>query len=829
MTQKKPKIPNEDEGSAEAYLAAIVESSSDAIISKNLDGVITSWNSSAQHIFGYTPEEAIGQHISLLIPPEKMKEEEEIIGKIRQGIRIDHFDTIRRTKSGDLISISVTISPIRNTAGKVIGASKVARNISERAEAERLLKRTNEELEMRVAKRTQQIEHQQAFLKAILENITDAIVACDANGKLNLFNRATKILHGLPVTPVPSSDWAGHYSLYEADGKTPMSQEAVPLYKALHDGHVNDVEMVVAPKDGAPRILLASGQALYNDQGEKLGAVVSMHDITERKAQENALRQSQSFLRTVIDTVADPIFVKDRQHCWIEGNKAFWDLLGGEARARGKSDYDLFPKDQADKFWEGDERVFESGQPHDAEERLRMPDGKDMIIVTRKMPLAMSNGELALVGVIRDLTKERAAEEELRHHRDNLEDMILQQTKDLQDSKERAEAASQAKSDFLANMSHEIRTPMNAIVGLANLLEVQGLSHAKQQDFIKTLKLSAHQLLGLINDLLDVSKIQDQSFRLQVIPFDLKEIITEVINVNLVESKKKNIELIEDFRCGDSNTFLGDPLRIRQVVTNLVSNAIKFTDKGSVRIEVECHDSPVPEILMLQIKVSDTGIGIAEEMIETIFSRFTQADTSLTRKYGGTGLGLSISKMLIEMMGGTIAVTSKTGEGSDFIVQVPLMIYRADLPANENLSLIEERKPLKKASGLRILLVEDYPPNVLVAGSFLEDFGYTYDVASTGREALEMLQNKEYALVLMDVQMPEMDGFMATSLWRENEKQDKKGRRLPIIGMTAHALKGDRERCIEAGMDEYIAKPFSTEELQTKISALLAPAKHKMH
>lgn len=807
---------------AQAYLAAIVKSSSDAIISKNLDGTITSWNAAAESIFGYTANEAVGRNVSLIIPEDRLHEEARIIAKLRSGQSIDHFETVRRAKDGRMIELSITISPIRDGSGVVIGASKVARDITEKKRIERLLQKANEDLEMRVLDRTHALQQQSAFLEAVLDSISDSVVACDENGVLNLFNRSSEDLHSDDSKPIPPEEWASTYHLYHADGKTMLRTEEIPLLRALNEGRVENFEMIVAPPGQEPRTLLASGQAITDRSGKKFGAVVSMHDVTEQKKQEAALKESRAFLRTMIDTVPDPIFVKDDEHRWIEGNVAFWNLVGPEETIRGKTDYDLFPKEQAEQFWEGDNRIFASGKPHDAEERLRTRDGKDILIVTRKMPLTMPDGRKALVGIIRDVTEQRQIEEELQQHRSKLQELVHVQTKNLLEAKERAEASSRGNEEFLANMSHEIRTPMNAVLGIAQILKDGQPAPEKQRELLETLTISAHQILELINNLLDASKIKDSSFSLESVPVCLEEIAAEVISINKIAAQQKNIALEYDYRITGQGNFMGDPVRLRQVIMNLTSNAVKFTASGHVRIEIDIAGR-MPQykdgIVPVQIDVIDSGTGIAADKIESIFERFVQADNTVARKYGGSGLGLAICKQLAEMMGGHISVKSEPGAGSCFTVIVPLQRVDGAEAGERNAGTggaAQTAAPTQKT----VLLVEDYEPNVLVTGMLLEGFGYKYVVASNGKEALERLKEGGIDVVLMDVQMPIMDGFTATRLWRVEEAVAHR-HRIPIIGMTAHALDGDRERCEVSGMDDYVSKPFDAADLKGKIFALL--------
>jgi CheY-like chemotaxis protein len=373
-------------------------------------------------------------------------------------------------------------------------------------------------------------------------------------------------------------------------------------------------------------------------------------------------------------------------------------------------------------------------------------------------------------------------------------------------------------------MSHEIRTPMNAIYGLSQILAASKPLTAKQEQFIQTLQTSSEAMLALINDLLDISKIEASSVELENIPFNLAQLVDDVTSVISVQAKLKHLQVTVEGNLGNESVYLGDPTRLRQVLTNLCSNAVKFTEKGSITIAVNEGDAGKRGLRPVTVEVRDTGIGIAPDQIDAIFQKFVQADSSITRKYGGSGLGLAISKRLIEIMGGTIDVASVPGQGSTFTLRLPL---RPGSPANGKHAPLPltSRKPV--AAQGRILLVEDNYPNVLVATTFLEEFGYSYDVASNGHDALRCLEDGQYDAVLMDVQMPKMNGWDTTRAIREEERAARRAR-LPVIGMTAHALSGDRERCMDAGMDDYICKPFDGNELRAKLKMLI-PEKPRLN
>ncbi len=393
----------------------------------------------------------------------------------------------------------------------------------------------------------------------------------------------------------------------------------------------------------------------------------------------------------------------------------------------------------------------------------------------------------------------------------------------LQKAKETAEKASRAKTDFLAHMSHEIRTPLTAISGIAEIFEKhQGNLDPKQQQLVRTLNSSTQSLKELVSDILDFSKIESGELELEESPFSLQNLFEQVISIVSVKAHEKGIGFRFDYDDVCRQRILGDRARLRQVLINLVGNAVKFTDKGSVEITATRtlkNGEPY-----LRIDVRDTGIGIDSKHFDMIFERFKQADSSVSRKYGGTGLGLPISQRLARLMGGNITVESALGKGSTFTLMLPVRqeeeIAEADSDQSLSHSLTETIREQGVKAQKRILLVEDYEGNVVLLSYLLDNIGCPYDVARTGLEALNMWKQRAYDVILMDVQMPEMDGFTATAQIRRME-QEKSLPRTPIIGMTAHALVGDKEKCIEAGMDSYLPKPIVEIDLKAKIAEYL--------
>lgn len=412
-----------------------------------------------------------------------------------------------------------------------------------------------------------------------------------------------------------------------------------------------------------------------------------------------------------------------------------------------------------------------------------------------------------------------ASQEQIRQHQELLEERIRARTAELEKAMQGALVASQAKSEFLANMSHELRTPMNGLLGMLDLV-LDGPIAGEDRENIEVAQRCAYSLLGLLNDILDLSKIEAGRMHLECVPFELSTVVEECLRPHTAKAQQKHIALEFRDETSEGLTVAGDPLRLRQIVNNLVSNAIKFTERGWVRVRQSAVELPDGKLLV-RLVVADTGAGIPADKLSLIFDKFTQADSSITRKYGGTGLGLAITKRLVELHGGSIRVDSQVGEGSTFTVELPYEVLRRDVPAAA--ARVPPALPEAQCSA-RLLLVEDNAVNQRVALAMLRKKGYKIDVAGNGQEALEMLEQaaEPYDLVLMDVQMPVLDGLEATRIIR----RDSRWQSLPIVAMTAHAMAGDRERCLRAGMNGYLSKPLQAAALITEIEKHLErPAK----
>ncbi|MBT9520142.1 MAG: response regulator [Dechloromonas sp.] len=510
------------------------------------------------------------------------------------------------------------------------------------------------------------------------------------------------------------------------------------------------------------------------------------------------------FLHTLIESVPVPIFYKDASGLYLGCNNAFEESLGKHRDdIIGKTVFDMAPPEIAQRYKEKDDELF--NQPGtQTYDWLTVKNCKERNVIFHKATFRRIDGEVAgLIGAIMDVTELKQAHAELQAHRDNLEQLVAERTAQLLQTKEAAEAASLAKSTFLANMSHELRTPMNAILGMTGLALRKAEDPALQNQLGK-IDFAAHHLLGVINDILDISKIEAEHMQLEQIDFRIGEILENLHNLIAQRALDKGLRLdIESSPEISGQAFKGDPFRLGQILLNLSANAIKFTEQGTITVRIHLSESGANDAV-LRFEVSDSGIGIAPEDQQHLFNAFEQADGSMSRKYGGTGLGLAISKRLVKMMGGEIGVDSVPNVGSTFWFTVRLQKHMNDArPVARQLRISSETTLRERYSGTRVLLVEDEPINREVSMSLLEEAGLSVDLAEDGEVAVAMASQTQYALILMDMQMPRMNGVDATRAIRTLPGYAQ----TPILAVTANAFEEDRQICLAAGMNDHIGKP----------------------
>lgn len=546
----------------------------------------------------------------------------------------------------------------------------------------------------------------------------------------------------------------------------------------------------------------------------------------------SSLKAREEEYRTLFENLSAGVFRASGAESlrFLKVNPAFVKITGAG------STEELMKSSLADFYADPDEKkrvmenMMEQGFAQNVACRLKRVDGTIIwVSLTAKATLDPDGSLKWLDGIVEDITGGKEAEEELDRYREHLEDLVEKRTQDLRLAKQEADSANRAKGDFLAHVSHEIRTPMNAIIGMSQLA-MQTEPTPKQRDYLSKIETSARSLLGIINDILDFSKIEAGKLEMEQIDFMPGEVLDRVSGLVTLRAEEKGLKVLFSVESSVPRYLVGDPLRLGQVLMNLMSNAVKFTEKGEITVTVDRKDTPGSrpgDAVRLKLSVRDTGIGLSAEEQERIFKPFSQADGSTTRKYGGTGLGLAICRRLVEMMDGTIWVESEPGKGSTFIFTaafglsekhrnpVPLSGKQVNPPTSCSLPA--------EIRGARVLLVEDNAINRQVATEILEAYGIRVSSAANGREGVEAALSGAYDLVFMDIQMPEMDGLEATRIIRSSSGLKD----LPIVAMTAHAMAGDMEKSLDAGMNGHITKPIDPNEVHAALLRFISPGIRK--
>ncbi len=841
-------------------LAAIVETSDDAIISKTLDGAIVSWNASAERIYGYAADEVRGRNISFLSPDDRRDELAQIFDTLKRGESIPHLETVRKTRDGRLIDVSLTVSPTRDDSGNLTGASSIARDITER-------KRADEERTSMAA----QIENERQRLKNVVANVPGVVWEAwgrpdQATQRINFVSEFVEKMLGYSTEEWLSTPnfWL---SIVHPDDAERAAQESAAIFESRKGG---TIRFRWIARDGRAVWVESQFVVVCDDTETPIGLRGVTMNITERKRAEDAQRflaEASGLLASSLDhettlaSVAKLAVPNLADLCVVH-------IVGDNGALRQLAVVHSDPaKEEA-------ARKLQERYPVDADSPIGVPNvlrtGRAEfypLVNPDRLPLTAGNEEAGKV--LRDLdlkscmivplvarnrtlgtitlataesnrcydANDLALSEDLAHrialavdnarlYREaqeavNTREGALQVRDALLKrehlAREEAETANRSKDEFLATVSHELRTPLNAILGWAHMLRANKLDITTQTRALETIERNAKSQAQLIEDILDVSRIVTGKLRLDVRPVDLGGVIDAAVDAvrPAADARGIQIETILDPRAGAVS---GDPNRLQQIIWNLVSNAVKFTGKGGL-VQVLLHS----EIAHVEIVVSDTGQGISSEFLPYVFDRFRQADATSTRRHGGLGLGLAIVRHLVEMHGGTVDASSP-GEnmGAIFTVKLPLIAPRSEQSSPERVRAAAvgniSHEPLVRLDGVNVMVVDDDPDTREMLRIMIGQLGAEVRACASSEEAIKLLSEWRPDVIVSDIEMPDEDGYELMSKVRRAEANG--GRRVPAIALTAYGRIEDRVRALSAGYQMHIAKPAEPAELAAVIASL---------
>jgi PAS domain S-box-containing protein len=856
------------------FLEQMLNSISDPIFVKDQQHRLVYVNEAECRLSGLTPEAMIGKTDYDFFPKEQVDifwRKDEVV--FDTGVEDINEENLTETE-GTLRTIVTKKSRYVDLEGQayVVG---IIRDITERKQAEEEVRKLNAELERRVAERTAElveaIARQEAeiaertraedalreseqFLNSIVDNIPDMIFVKDAEHlRFVRLNKAAEELIGLSKEMMLGKTVHDFFPKEEADFFTDNDRKVLaeqifvetleePMLSLTLGQRILHTKKIplVDPKGSALYLLGISEDITerkraeeelkkYRDHLEELieertaelrAAIVRQEaEIAERKRAEHALRDSEQFVNSIVENIPDMIFVKDAEKLrFVRLNKAAEQLIGYSREMMiGKTDYDFFPKEESDFFVEKDRKVLvEKILVEIPEETMHSATLGQRTMHTKKIPLMDHHGNAVyLLGIAADITERKRAEEELKKYRDHLEDLIEERTTELMAARDAADAANRAKSAFLASMSHELRTPLNAVLGYAKILLREKSLSERQITGLSTINESGEHLLTLINDILDLSKVEAGKLELFSEAFNLPSFLENLARVIRVKAEQQSLLFTYEASRDLPQAVRADKKRLRQVLLNLLDNAVKFTDRGQVWLRVQVLGGAAPSGASrhtpLHFEVRDTGIGMSHEQLNEIFRPFVQVG-DVQRRSSGTGLGLAISRQLVRLMGGEIHVESKLGQGS-------LFYFDLSLPAETKVAAISTQLNVSGHAGprKRILIVDDTPANRMLLVHLLGALGFDISEATDGHEGLEQARATRPDLILMDMVMPGMGGLEATRRLRQMEGLQQ----VPVIAVSASASDTDEQQCLAAGADAFVSKPIRQEFLLQEIGTLL--------
>ena len=756
-------------------LASIVASSDDAIISKALDGTVISWNAGAERLFGYAASEVVGRRVPELTPPDRAGEESEIVERIGRSESTEHFETVRVGKDGGHIPVALTVSPVRGADGRVVGVSKIAHDITERKRIENALRQKEEKY------------------RELFENANDVLYTLDLAGNITSLNRAGERITGYTRAEALRLNIA---DVIKPEDVAPVRQR---IGKNLSGEPQPDFELEIFAKGGGRVTLEISSRAIMQD-GAPAGIQGIGRDVTERKRVQAELQAREAQLseaQQIAHLGSWEWDVGTNEVTWSDEQFRIFGLRPQEFDATYEGYMALVHPDDREMVAATVERALREKRYPSFEHRVACRDGTVRVIqADGKVVLDEGGVPAKLVGTTQDITERKRMEEELKRTRDA------------------ALESARLKSEFLANMSHEIRTPMNGVIGMTGLLLDTELS-GEQRDYAETIRASADSLLTVINDILDFSKIEAGMLHFEKLDFNLCDAVEGTVEALAERAQSKGVEIASLVEPEVPCALRGDAGRLRQVLTNLAGNAVKFTTRGEVTVRA-AREREADEHLTLRFEVADTGIGIAEEARRRLFQPFVQADGSTTRKYGGTGLGLAIAKQLVELMGGEIGVESEEGKGSTFWFTARFEKQRVG-------SAAAAPAPKAELAGLRVLVVDDNATNRKIVERQVASWGMHSRSAAGGREALALLRaaaqaGEPFDLALLDMMMPEMDGLELARAVRGDAATSA----TRLVMLTSLSQRADCDSLRRAGLDACLTKPIKQSQLFDCLATVMA-------
>ena len=827
------------------YARSLIEASLDPLITISVDGKITDINQAKVNVTGLTRKKLVGSNFyDYFTEPQKAREG---YLKVFENGSLTDYPLTFTDKDGKLTDVLFNGSVFKDTNGIVIGAVLVARDISkqkwakelqiankelvfqnkekEKRAAELILANKelvfqNEEKEKRAAeliiadkelifqnkeKKKRSVENKELeassdllklasqYSLSLIEASRDPLVVISPAGKITDMNEALVEITGVSREELKNTDFLDYFT---------EPQKARKVYQEVFANEsVADSPLTLRHANGKLTDVLFNGSIYKDHKGKTLGVVIVARDVTAQKL-------LSKYSLSLIEASLDPLITISNEGKITDMNEALVNITGMTREEITGTDFlDYFTEPQ--KAREVYQEVFAKGSVANSPLILRHKDGKLTDVLFNGSVYKDDHGNvLGVVIVARDVTEQKRISTELTEAIvfAELAVGIAEEAKlKAEKATQLAENAVKAKQQFLSNMSHEIRTPMNAIIGFTKVLLKTDL-RARQKEYLQAIKISGDALIVLINDILDLAKVDAGKMVFEETPFKLSFSLAAMLHLFETKIWEKNLKLVKEYDHTIPEVLIGDPVRLHQIILNLVSNAVKFTHEGKITVSVRLLKEN-KKVATIEFAVTDTGIGIPENKIENIFENFQQATSGTSRIYGGTGLGLAIVKQLVESQGGSIQVKSEVDKGSTFSFILNFQKTNAEFEAVPELAELD-----MEIKNIKVLVAEDISLNQLLMRTLLEDFGFECDIAENGKIAVEKLKASKYDIVLMDLQMPEMNGFEATEYIRHEMKLD-----IPIIALTADVTTVDLEKCKFVGIDDYIPKPVDERLLYNKI------------